>query len=593
MAGLYVIIAGAGKVGWNLARELLERGDEVTVIEQDRRRYLTVEQELEHAVQYGDATELWVLERAGIQRADLVVAVTGDDEDNLLICQVAKEKYLCERIIARCNNPRNLAHFKLLGIQPAVSATDLILRLIEHEVPRYGLVHLLDLPEERLEIIELVVGEGCVGGRHERGRPDPARRCADHLGAARRLGLRAEARQRRRRRGTRCSWCSTPGWRTTSRSCSSATTTMADRHVGALIVGGGAAAAACAESLHEGGFGEGVLLVGREPDPPYERPPCSKEYLAGKQDRDACLLHDADWYSRNGIELATRTSVMKLDTAARTATLSTKEVVEFGVALLATGANVRRLRVDGAQLSGIHYLRTLGTSDAIRADADQAERVVLIGGSYIACEVAATLTARGQHCTLVMLEDAPLSTTFGPAAGAFFADVLRSHGVELVTGDGLERLEGAERVERVVTASGRELPADMVVMGTGAMPDVLLARAAGLALGESGGVACAAHLETSAPGVFAAGDMCEWDSGLHEGPARIEHFEVAQAQGRAAAAGMLGRASRSPRCRTSGPTWPTGRAPSGSGSACRPSARSCAAIPARARSASCTSPAGA
>ena len=159
MAGLYVIIAGAGKVGWNLARELLEKGHEVTVLEQDRRRYLTVEQELEHAIQYGDATELWVLERAGIQRADLVVAVTGDDEDNLLICQVAKEKYLCERIIARVNNPRNLEHFKLLGIQPAVSATDLILRLIEHEVPKYGLVHLLDLPEERLEIIELVVSD--------------------------------------------------------------------------------------------------------------------------------------------------------------------------------------------------------------------------------------------------------------------------------------------------------------------------------------------------------------------------------------------------------------------------------------------------
>jgi len=156
---MYVIIAGAGKVGWNLARELLEKENEVTVIEADRRRYLTVEQELEHAVHYGDATELWVLERAGINRADLVVAVTGDDEDNLLICQVAKEKYLVDRIIARCNNPRNLEHFKLLGIQPAVSATDLILRLIEHEVPRYGMVHLLDLPEERLEIIELVVSE--------------------------------------------------------------------------------------------------------------------------------------------------------------------------------------------------------------------------------------------------------------------------------------------------------------------------------------------------------------------------------------------------------------------------------------------------
>ena len=140
-------------------------------------------------MQYGDATELWVLERAGIQRADLVVAVTGDDEDNLLICQVAKEKYLCERIIARVNNPRNLVHFKLLGIQPAVSATDLILRLIEHEVPRYGLVHLLDLPEERLEIIELEVADGApVAGRRvaEHG---AARGLAGDLGAARRRGF--------------------------------------------------------------------------------------------------------------------------------------------------------------------------------------------------------------------------------------------------------------------------------------------------------------------------------------------------------------------------------------------------------------------
>jgi trk system potassium uptake protein TrkA len=157
---VYVVIAGAGKVGWNLARELIEKGHEVTVIEGDRRRYEIVETELEHAVQYGDATELWVLERAGIQRADLVIAVTGDDEDNILIGQVAKEKYLCERIVARVNNPRNLQHFRLLGIQPAVSATDLILRLIEHEVPEYGLVHLLDLEEDRLEIIELVVGDG-------------------------------------------------------------------------------------------------------------------------------------------------------------------------------------------------------------------------------------------------------------------------------------------------------------------------------------------------------------------------------------------------------------------------------------------------
>ena len=158
---MYAIIVGAGKVGRNLARELIAKGQEVTLIESSRPRYLSIEEEFEHAAQYGDATELWVLERAGIQRADLVIAVTGDDEDNMLVCQVAKEKYLCDRIIARVNNPRNHEHFKLLGIQPAVSATDLILRLIEHEVPRYGLVHLLALEEERLEIIELEVDPRC------------------------------------------------------------------------------------------------------------------------------------------------------------------------------------------------------------------------------------------------------------------------------------------------------------------------------------------------------------------------------------------------------------------------------------------------
>jgi trk system potassium uptake protein TrkA len=157
---MYVIVAGAGKVGWNLARELIAKDQEVTLLESDHRRYRIVEEELEHAVAYGDATELWVLERAGIQRADLVIAVTGDDEDNILICQVAKEKYGVQRIVARVNNPRNLQHFKLLGVQPAVSATDLILRLIEHEVPEYGLVQLLALEEERLEIIELEVAEG-------------------------------------------------------------------------------------------------------------------------------------------------------------------------------------------------------------------------------------------------------------------------------------------------------------------------------------------------------------------------------------------------------------------------------------------------
>ena len=159
---MYVIVAGAGKVGWNLARELISKDVEVTLIESNHERFRVVEEELEHAAAHGDASELWVLERAGIQRADLVVAVTGDDEDNILICQVAREKYGVQRIVARVNNPRNLPHFKMLGIQPAVSATDLILRLIEHEVPEYGLVQLLALEEEHLEIIELEVLQGSL-----------------------------------------------------------------------------------------------------------------------------------------------------------------------------------------------------------------------------------------------------------------------------------------------------------------------------------------------------------------------------------------------------------------------------------------------
>src|ERR1700754_1675126 len=150
---MYIIVVGAGKVGWNLARELLEKGHEVTLIESNRRRYLTVEQELEHNVSYGDASELWVLERAGIQRADMVIAVTGDDEDNMLICQVAREKYEVGQIIARVNNPRNRQHFDLLGVKPSISATDLILRLLEHQ-------------EEQLEIIEMLLGkDSSVTGR--------------------------------------------------------------------------------------------------------------------------------------------------------------------------------------------------------------------------------------------------------------------------------------------------------------------------------------------------------------------------------------------------------------------------------------------
>jgi 3-phenylpropionate/trans-cinnamate dioxygenase ferredoxin reductase subunit len=310
---------------------------------------------------------------------------------------------------------------------------------------------------------------------------------------------------------------------------------VADRDVDVLIVGAGGAGATCAEALREGGFGGSVLLVGRDVDPPYDRPYCSKEYMRGDIGREDTFLELPD-----GVELLVRTSVTGFDAAGRTAKLSSGEEVGFGQALLAPGSNVRVLRVDGCQLDGIHYLRTLRNADTIRAAAEDAENVVLIGGSFIGTEVAASLTKLGKRCTQVMEEPLPYSLVLGDTAGAFFDGVLAEHGVERVAGDSLARFEGDDRVRRVVTASGREIDADMVVMGTGVIPDVSLARAAGLELGERGGIACTNTLETSAEGVWAAGDVCEYDSVLHGRRLRIEHWEVAKAQGRAAAAAIRG-----------------------------------------------------
>ena len=309
-----------------------------------------------------------------------------------------------------------------------------------------------------------------------------------------------------------------------------------------LVVGAGLAGASCAIGLREEGADGEILLVGREPDPPYHRPPLSKDYLRGEQSREDTLVRPREWWEQSGIELLTRTSVMKLDTSERTVRLSSKQDVRFDKALLATGANVRRLRTEGAELEGIHYLRAHGNADAIRADAEEAERVVMVGGSYIGTEVAASLTAVGKRCTILMQEEVTLERPFGSEVGGFFQGVLEEHGVEIVGGDELGRFEGSNgRVEKVVTAGGRALPCDCVVVGAGVMPDAMLARG-GLELGESGGVACDSRLQTSVPGIFAAGDMAEYESALHAGrPLRIEHWDVAQKQGATAALNMLER----------------------------------------------------
>jgi 3-phenylpropionate/trans-cinnamate dioxygenase ferredoxin reductase subunit len=318
---------------------------------------------------------------------------------------------------------------------------------------------------------------------------------------------------------------------------------MAARSVDHLLIGGGLAAANCARWLREEGAEGSILLVGREPDPPYNRPPLSKDYLRGEEDREEVLFRPDEWWGEQEIELLIRTTVSKLDAGERTATLSNGDEVRFDKALLATGANVRRLRVEGGDLDGIHYLRTFGTSNAIRSDAEQSERVVLIGGSYIGTEVAASLTASlGRKCTIVMLEDVTLERQFGKGVGGFFQSVLEEHGIEVHGGDELERFEGSDgRVSRVVTKGGLELDCECVVIGAGVMPDVTLARSAGIELGEGGGVRCSSTLESSVPGIYAAGDICEYDSPIHGRPLRIEHWDVAFNHGKTAALNMLGR----------------------------------------------------
>src|SRR4051794_13097038 len=315
---------------------------------------------------------------------------------------------------------------------------------------------------------------------------------------------------------------------------------MARQRAEYLLIGG-FAAGYCAAELRKRGADGSILLVGREPDPPYERPPLSKEYLRGEAQREDAYVNEPSWYEENGVELRTGTNVMSLDVEARRAKLQGGDEVEFDRALIATGANVNLLRVDGANLDRIHYLRTFGNSDNIRADAEQAERVVLVGGSYIACEVAASLKSKGTDCALVMMEDVALSRTFGEEAGRWFQELLESKGIEFHGGETLAAFEGDDHAPAVVTESGKTIEGDMVVVGAGVKPDVMLAQRAGLELdAERGGILCDETLQSSVEGIYAAGDCCSYESRVHGRRLRVEHWDVAMQQGQHAARSMLG-----------------------------------------------------
>jgi 3-phenylpropionate/trans-cinnamate dioxygenase ferredoxin reductase subunit len=314
------------------------------------------------------------------------------------------------------------------------------------------------------------------------------------------------------------------------------------RKVEYLLIGG-FASAYCAAELRKRGADGSILLVGREQDPPYERPPLSKEYLRGEAKREDAYVNPATWYEENEVELRTGTNVMSIDPETRTVKLQGGDEVAFEKALIATGANVNLLRVDGSNLDRIHYLRAFGNSDNIRADAEKAERVVLVGGSYIGCEVAASLKAKGTDCAIVMMEDVALSRTFGEEPGRWFHDLLESKGIEIHGGETLASFEGDDHATAVVTESGKKIEGDMVVVGAGVKPDVMLAQKAGLEIDEdSGGVKCDETLQTSVEGIYAAGDICSYDSRIHGRRLRVEHWDVAMQQGQHAARSMMGDA---------------------------------------------------
>jgi 3-phenylpropionate/trans-cinnamate dioxygenase ferredoxin reductase subunit len=308
-----------------------------------------------------------------------------------------------------------------------------------------------------------------------------------------------------------------------------------------VIVGGGLAGAKAAETLRAEGFDGRVVLVAGEEELPYERPPLSKGYLLGKADRESPWVHAADWYGEQGVELRTGVRATRLDAAAHRLTLDTGEELGFAKLLLATGSSARRLPVPGGDLDGVRYLRTLPDADRLLADfTGGGRRVVVVGAGWIGLEVAAAARHHGNDVTIVEPQPTPLHAVLGPEMGRVFARLHREHGVDLFTDTIVRGIRGAAgRVESVATDRHAGLAADVVVVGVGATPNVELAAAAGLEVDN--GVVTDDALRTSAPDVFAAGDVASSFHPLFGRYVRVEHWANALDGGPAAARSMLGQ----------------------------------------------------
>jgi 3-phenylpropionate/trans-cinnamate dioxygenase ferredoxin reductase component len=306
-----------------------------------------------------------------------------------------------------------------------------------------------------------------------------------------------------------------------------------------LIIGGGHAGVTAAATLRKSGAQGQLLILSTEPEYPYLRYTLSKDFLQGKRPRRRTLLRPPEFYQQQNIQLRTGIQALGLDPSRCTVALDTGEELAYQTLLLATGASVRRLPIPGAELDGVYYLRTLADAEALRQEMAPDRQVVVIGGGFIGVEVAASLRQNGLQVTLIHSAQTIWTRLFGEAMGRFFHEGLQQRGVTILAPAHVERIEGDGRAHQVITQEGHVLPCDFVIIGVGVRPETALAEQAGLRVDN--GIVVNEFLESSVPGIFAAGDSARFYSSLFETSMRIEHWDVAAQQGAAAALNMLGQ----------------------------------------------------
>jgi 3-phenylpropionate/trans-cinnamate dioxygenase ferredoxin reductase component len=301
-----------------------------------------------------------------------------------------------------------------------------------------------------------------------------------------------------------------------------------------VIIGSGMTGGNAAATLRDEGFSGPVVLLTREPGVPFGRPPLSKTYLRSEEDLAGWYVRPSGWYAEHDIELRNGVVVAAVDVAAHTVTLDSGAELRYEKVLIATGGRNRRIRADGADLPGIHYLRTVAECDSIKQEAVRGRTAVIVGMGFIGCEVAASLTQLGVRVTAVFPGQDPLERVLGDQVAGVVSAIHRANGVELLAGEEVVAFEGTRRVEAVVTRSGRRIECDFVVAGIGIEPDI-----PGIAVEQQNGILVDEQCRASAPDVYAAGDVANY---LHPlfGRVRVEHYNNAEKQGAAVARSMLG-----------------------------------------------------